>query len=223
VNSWQGGLAVSPDAGLVERIRRRVAEWRSLTAAGLAGIGLSGGVTDLATWPPLFSSLTHPVVRRAVLRGIPAVVRRLDPESGARRLDALPPAYLRRMAPVQAELALRQLDGVDADSGARIARARRYREGLDGLLHPPPPDGLSQTYSYYPVQGREREALRRRRDFAAQSLRNCADLPEFAEFRRDCPNAWAAARELVLLPAYPRYPLAEVDRNIAVIRDFYSQ
>lgn len=230
VNAWQGGLVVSPDAELVERIRRRVAEWRPVAASRLAGISMAGGVTDLATWPPLFAALTYPVVRRAVLRGVAAVIRRLDPESGARRLNAMPPACLQRMSSVQAELALRQLDSVDAASEARIARARRYREGLaglDGLALPPPPDGLSQTFSYYPVQCRDREALlrfalQRRRDFAAQSLRNCADLPEFAEFRRDCPNARSAARELVLLPTYPRYPLAEVDRNIAVLRDFYG-
>ncbi len=231
VNAWQGGLVVSPDAGLVERIRRRVSEWRSLSASRLAGISLAGGMTDLATWPPLFSGLTHPLVRRAILRGVPAAVRRLDPESGARRLDAMPPAYLCRMTPAQAELTLRHIPGVDAAAEARIARARRYHEGLaglDGLVHPPPPERLSQTYSYYAVQCREREALlrfalRRRRDFAAQCLRNCADLPEFAEFRRDCPNARAAARELVLLPTYPRYPLVEVDRNIAVMREFYGR
>ena len=56
----------------------------------------------------------------------------------------------------------------------------------------------------------------------AQHLRNCAALPMFSEFHRDCPNARAAARELVLLPTYSRYPASEVKRNIEIIREFFS-
>ena len=135
------------------------------------------------------------------------------------------------MTPAQAELALRQLDRVDTDAEARIIRAWRYHEALadlEELIHPPPPDGLvADRTRITPSDARSgrRSCFRPAAptDFAAQSLRNCADLPEFTEFHRDCPNARAAAQELVLLPTYPRYPLAEVDRNIAVIRDFYSQ
>jgi dTDP-4-amino-4,6-dideoxygalactose transaminase len=60
----------------------------------------------------------------------------------------------------------------------------------------------------------------RGRDFSRQHLRNCADLPYFREFYADCPNARAAARELILLPTYPRYPMNEVVKNAEVIADF---
>ena len=76
VNSWQGGLVVSPDAGLVERIRRRVSGVApvevipaSQASASPAGDG-SGHLAPVVFYP-------HPsVVRSRVLRGIPAVVRR---------------------------------------------------------------------------------------------------------------------------------------------------
>ena len=62
--------------------------------------------------------------------------------------------------------------------------------------------------------------MRHGRDFAAQHLRNCADLQEFKDLYRDCPNARAAARELVLLPTYARYPRAEIRKNIEFIQQY---
>jgi hypothetical protein len=35
-----------------------------------------------------------------------------------------------------------------------------------------------------------------------------------------CPNARAAARELILLPTYPGYPATEIQKNIDVIQNF---
>ena len=52
--------------------------------------------------------------------------------------------------------------------------------------------------------------------------RNNADLAEFKECFRDCPNARAVAQELIFLPTYPRYALGEVERTIRVIRQFFD-
>ncbi len=137
----------------------------------------------------------------------------------------MPPDYLRCMSSAQTTLALGELERVDSDTAARIAHAAKYHEALSGqsgLITPGWQDDSPHIYTYYPIQCRDREtllddAMRRGRDFAAQHLRNCADLPDFREFYRDCPNARAAARELVLLPTHPRYPAAEIDRNIEVV------
>src|SRR5262249_31588672 len=110
----------------------------------------------------------------------------------------------------------------------RISHAARYHDALGsltGLIAPQWRARLSHIYTYYPVQCDNRDALlrdslRAGRDFAPQYLRHCADLPDFKEFHRDCPNARAAARELVLLPTYPRYPAEEIDKNIDVVRNF---
>jgi dTDP-4-amino-4,6-dideoxygalactose transaminase len=83
----------------------------------------------------------------------------------------------------------------------------------------------SHIYTHYPIQHESREALldyarMRGRDFSRQHLRNCADLPDFREFYANCPNARAAARELILLPTYPRYAMDEAGKNAEVIADF---
>ena len=93
---------------------------------------------------------------------------------------------------------------------------------------PPFRDDGSHGYSYYPIQCDDRTALLRSlmsdgRDLAAQHLKNCADLPCFAEWARDCPNARATADATLLLPTYPRYGVEDVERNIRAIRHFFGK
>jgi dTDP-4-amino-4,6-dideoxygalactose transaminase len=83
-------------------------------------------------------------------------------------------------------------------------------------------------YTYFPVQAEDRQDLlrhmmRERRDLAAQHLHNCADLPCFTEFHRDCPNARKTAKSVVLLPTYPRYSRRDVDLNVASIRRYFGR
>jgi dTDP-4-amino-4,6-dideoxygalactose transaminase len=228
VNAWRGGMVVSQDPDLIRRIRSRLDALRQLPDRQLLGIMLSGMLIDVATWPPIFSRLVYPLLRYSHLNGIGAVNRHLDPEHRATRLTSVPAGYLYRMTEAQAQIALAQMESVDAASHARISNAALYEKGLhetDRLVKPQWSSDGSNTYTYYPVRCRERNALldyaiRHGRDFAAQHLRNCADLPEFKGLYRDCPNARAAARELVLLPTYARYPRAEIQQNIEVIQRF---
>ncbi len=228
VNAWRGGMVVSQDPDLIRRIRIRVDKLRKLRSMQLFALVLQGMLTDAATWPPIFNLLVYPLLRYSRLHRIDAVNRHLDPENMARRLFSFPAEYLYRMIEAQAQLALAQLESVDEDSRARIAKAALYEQGLhetEDLVKPEWRGNGANTYTYYPVRFRRRDALldyamRHGRDFAAQYLRNCADLPEFKDFFRDCPNARVAARELTLLPTYPRYPTVEVERNIEVIQQF---
>jgi hypothetical protein len=52
--------------------------------------------------------------------------------------------------------------------------------------------------------------------------RNCADLPGFEEFARECPVARKFAVSAVYLPIYPRYGDAEIHRNVVLLRKFYG-
>jgi len=228
VNAWQGGMLVSNDTELIARIRRTTTGWKALSASRLFSLNLRGLLTDVATWPPIFAALTHKVLRFSQLRGISMVNRKLDPEDGASKLQVMPDEYLSAMTCSQATMVLNQLNRVDTDTDSRLARAARYHEslaGLDGLVTPHWPGNKEHIFTYYPIQLPRRDALLRfalthGRDFAAQHLRNCADLPEFEEYHRDCPAARMASRDLVLLPTYPRYPMREVERNIEVIEAF---
>jgi perosamine synthetase len=231
VNAWCGGMLVSPNSQLILKIRKRMCSLPVRSGRKLLARSAGGVLTNIATFPPGFAAITYPVLRFALLRNIQHVKCMLDPEHKSTRLQEIPADYLDRMGAAQAAIAFRQLDRVDADSHARIANAAHYDAALSNLgtlITPRKHSGLSHIYTYYPVQFHAREDLLRHavihgRDFAAQHLRNCADLPEFREFYRDCPNARAAAAELILLPTYPRYPKWEVQSNIDAIRDFFEK
>jgi perosamine synthetase len=230
LNAWRGGVVVSQEQSLITRIRRRMERLPTFPMRHLAATAMKGLLTDLATWPPLFAAVTHRVFRESYLRDIKLVNRQLDPEEGALRLSEIPTYYLGRMTPAQAIIALKQLDRIDADTLVRIRHAGVYNKALsqiEEIITPKWQDTSSNIYTYYPVQFGERDSLLgfamcQKRDFAAQYLRNCADLKQFREFYRDCPNARAAARELILLPTYPAYPLSEIQRNIETIQRFFS-
>jgi dTDP-4-amino-4,6-dideoxygalactose transaminase len=197
---------------------------RTLSRTRLNALRIAGSMTDVGTWPPLFSTLSFPLIRS----GNSIVNRTLDPEHAARRLERLPESYFRKMRDAQAGLCLRQLERVDDDSLQRVKRAAYYEATLPrtGTLRIPPlVRDYSHIYTHYAVQHDRREELlqyarMRGRDFSRQHLRNCADFPDFKEFYANCPNARAAARELILLPTYPRYPMREVGKNAEVIADF---
>src|SRR5262249_30836602 len=148
---------------------------------------------DTATVPFVFAHLIHPVVRQ----NLPALNRRLDPEYRTTRRKRMPNNFLRQMRDSQAHVGLCHLERVDDDSLWRIRNAGLYNDGLVGLnsvILPEFRKDLSNIYTYFPIQLTERTRLleysrMKRRDFAAQHLRNCADLPMFSEFYRDCPNA----------------------------------
>jgi dTDP-4-amino-4,6-dideoxygalactose transaminase len=165
------------------------------------------------------------------LYNIRAINRFVETEIDLNRKDQLPENYRRKMTPMQARLALSKLDRVEKDNAERIRYAQIYHEGLSDLrelLLPPLRTDGSHIYAYYPVQYAERRALvrwlmRQRRDVGVQHLKNCADLPAFSDFYRDCPNARATAREVILLPTYPRYGAEEVMLNIKAIRKFFGK
>jgi len=142
----------------------------------------------------------------------------------------VPEVYKRRITPMQARLIDAQLDRVNEQTAERIARAQRYDEGLADLqqiMRPPLRQDRSHIYLSYPIQVVDRWDLvkflmRHGRDVSVQHITNTADLPCFSDFRRDCHNARMTAGQVVLLPTYPRYSMAEVDKTIALLRSYFS-
>jgi dTDP-4-amino-4,6-dideoxygalactose transaminase len=224
-------MVVTPHHDLAERLRAEIDAFPPQEMAYyLSQVG-SGAAADVATWPPLFKSLTYRVFRYGFLNDVALLNSQVTVDVDPQRKDVLPESYLRRMTPLQARLVLRQLGSVEDDIRARIRYAELYHAGLHDIpevLVPPLRDDFSHTYTYFPIQvedrpGLLREMMLRRCDVAAQHLHNCADLPCFEEFRRDCPNARATARAVVLLPTYPRYSRRDVERNIRVIRSHFGR
>ncbi len=186
--------------------------------------------TDLATVPALFKTLTYRVFRYGFLNDVGLLNSQVSVDANPAMKRELPESYLRRLTPMQARIVLSQLDGVDGAIRARIAYAERYHaalEGVEGIGLPPLRTDFSHTYTYFPIQVEDRQAvlrhmMRERCDVAAQHLKDSAGLECFAEFARDCPNARRTAESVVLLPTYPRYSVRDVDRNVRVLREYFG-
>lgn len=231
INGWYGGALVTADAAIADRLRSEVAALPYQSVAFLAKRMAKGLMTDLVTAPPIFQWLTYRFFRHGHLHEIRAINRRVETELNLERRDAMPEHYLRRPTGFQARLVASQINQVDVHTATRVENAVLYAALLQdapGLGLPPLRQDGSHIYTYYPVRHPQRRALLRflmlkRRDVAAQHLKNCADLPAFAEFARDCPNARALADQVVLLPTYPRYGELDIRLTAAAVRDFCIQ
>ena len=230
INSFYGGAVLCRDRAVAEAIRGDLAKLSYEPLAKLVKRVAQCLVTDLLTQPLIFRSLTFWIFRYACLHDVHSVNKLVQTEDGATLRTEVPQSYRRRITPMQARLVDAQLDQTDRLTDMRTARARRYREGLAGLqqvMLPPDRQDRSHIYLSYPVQVMDRWDLvkfmmRHGRDVSVQHITNTADLPCFAEFHRECHNARLTAEQVVLLPTYPGYRMAEVDKTITVLRDYFS-
>ena len=230
VNTFFGGMVVTPHKDLHDRLRRETESYPFQEIDYYLSKVSSGLTTDIATYPPLFQLLTFWIFRYGYLHNIPFLMNRVMVDVDPKMKRVLPESYLRRMMPMQAKLAVPQLDHVEHDNEIRIKYARIYYEGLKNiseLIISPLHYDCSHTYAYYTIQAADRHALIRHLmrngcDIAASHYKNCADLPAFQEWYRDCPNARETARSLVYLPTYPRYSERNVKKNVEVIRNFFG-
>lgn len=230
LQTFYGGMLVTRDRAVYETVRRLSAPEPCVDRGFLLSKVVQGAVTDIITWPPVFSIFTRFLFRYAFLNDVAAINNRLKIDVDPKIKTEIPREYLGRFSPLQARIALSQLDSIEAETDERIARARLYHEGLagtKGITLPPFRDDRSHIYWYYPIQHPKRHelvayAMRQGCDLAESHHRNCADLACFQQFHRDCPNARKTASSVVYLPTYPGYPLRDVRRNIEAVRSYLS-
>jgi perosamine synthetase len=231
INAFYGGMVVTPHLDIHKKVRTEFDTWRFMEIGQYGKRVINALVKDIASCPPLFQLLVYQIFRFGHLHDIRFINRLIETELDLARKDELPENYSRKMMPMQARLVLSKLDRVENDNAARIRYARMYHEGLSDLpelILPPLKTDGSHIYTCYPIRYSDRRALVRwmmkgRRDVTIQHLKNCADLPAFKEYHRDCPIAGATANEVIMLPTYPRYTEREVSRNIKCIRSFFRK
>jgi perosamine synthetase len=231
VNSFYGGMVVTEDAALAAAIRSEIATWPYQSTTAFLSKVLSGVITDIATWPPIFRTFSFWVFRWAFVNRIDAINDRLKIDVDPEMKQTLPGSYRCRMTPLQARLILSQLDNIEPHAELRRKAAEIYHAGLadipELIIAPLRRDG-SHIYWYYPIQYRDRwdlvaHVMRQGRDITMSYHRNCAAMPCFAAFARDCPNAQATADSLIYLPTYPRYSEAEIHGTIKAIRSYFGR
>jgi perosamine synthetase len=231
INSFYGGAMLTDNDALAASVRREMADWPVQPLGHLTKKVVSALITDAVTWPLLFKTLTFRLFRWAFLNRVDSINNKLKIDVDPQLKHELPEEYRARLSPIQARLIMRQLPGLAAQTQARVRAARLYHEGLRDLpeliLAPMREDG-GHIYWYYPIQHAEREKLvghvmRQGQDITMSYHRNCASMPCFAQFARDCPNAQATADSLIYLPTYPRYGEDEIQATVKAIRSYFGR
>lgn len=228
--TWRGGVVVTEREDVMETIQAELPTFITDPLPLVAAKVKSGLKHDLVT-SSVFFPFIYPILRFSLLKDVEAInksTRRKPQESEV--ASELPEVYKSYYTSFQARIGMSQLKEVDANIEKRIEYGRMYHEGLkdiEGLILPPLRNDKSITYLWYPLQCPDREALRRfmfeqGRDIALGHFINNADSATFEQYYRDCPNARAVADGLVYLPTYPSYSRRDVEKNIEVIKLFFS-
>jgi perosamine synthetase len=221
ISTTMGGMAVTDDARVADRLRRFQAEceWppRSLVARYVLKLAV-------------YHALTEPRLHRLTRAGYELLGRRNPlpgPTVAAERSGARPAGYERRLANAQAALGLRQLRRLDANLAHRRRISTIYQLGLAeaGVTAPLIPDGAEASFVRYPVWIADRDAavsrLRRRAVAGTwfNSVLGEARDPSVAGYEAgSCPRAEAAARHLVNLPTHGRVSEEDAKRLVALVR-----
>lgn len=230
INSFFGGMVVTRDAVLAERVRHMVEALPQSPRGRLAKKMAAALQIDFVTRPPLFGLIFFRFFRWAFLNNIEAINNKLKIDVAPKLFEQAPPEYFYQYSDAQAALLDEQLGNVARKTRMRIENAARYHAGLrdipDLILPPLRADG-SHNYWYFPLQYDDSHALvkhvlSRGCDITISYHRNCADMPCFERWRRDCPQARATARSLIYLPVYPGYEADQIDRTVAAIRSYFG-
>jgi len=228
VTGFLGGAVATDDADLARAIRAELEDYPVTPRGILWKKAAKGAAFDLATFPPIFDSTVYWLFRYAYLHDMDFFSNQLDTDANPVAYKTFPKRYACRMSGAQASIIRAQLDRCDAQTVERVGKAALYYEGLKdvpGLTLPPYRRDGSHIYFYYTILTSDRDALAQSmthqyRDVQISHHRNCASLPCFAEFARDCPNAETASRQALYLPTYPGYRVDQIEANIAAIHRY---
>jgi dTDP-4-amino-4,6-dideoxygalactose transaminase len=228
VTGFAGGAVLTRHEDLARRLRQELEAFTVFPRKALLKHMMAGAGFDLATSPPIFDTTVYWLFRHAYLHDVKFFNNKLDTDRAPVSYSVFPKHYAYRMSGVQADIIRSQLASFEKNAQERIAKARLYAAGLEGVrgltLPPTRMDG-SHVYVYYAVLAHDRDALARAmtrslRDVQISHHRNCAALECFSAFQRDCPNAERASREVLYLPVYPAYGEDQIRANIDAIHSF---
>ena len=228
VTGFVGGAVLTRHEELATRIREELDTFTVFPRKALLKHMMTGAGFDIATSPPIFDTTVYWLFRHAYLHDVKFFNNKLDTDSAPVSYSNFPNRYAYRMSGVQADIITSQFASFEKNVQERIAKARLYAAGLEGvpgLTIPPTRTDGSHIYVYYSVLARDRDELGRAmtrglRDVQISHHRNCASLECFSTFHRDCPNAERASRQVLYLPVYPGYGEDQIRANIDAIRRF---
>ena len=231
VTSFYGGMVVTDNDLLAKEIRQSLETFPTFKSTKLLARVVKALILDFATHPLIFRLLTQKIFRFGHLKNVAILKQQMKVDLNPVIRREIPKNYLEKLKPLQARVALQQLQFLDNNTKQRILAAKIYFEGLseiDELILPPLKLDGSHGYTYFPIQYEKRDELvdycmLNNCDITASHHKNCASMDCFVEYGRNCPNSEDVATSLIYLPTYPGYSEDAINHNIRVIRSFFER
>lgn len=223
INTYGGGMALTNDAALAEKIRAQAkAEPQQSTGDLIKRLG-TGIVARSLVSPKGFTFWGFPIGAAGSYLGFDYskhVWEKIRP------LDRFPRTYNQRYSNVQAILGLRQLAQLNEFNARSRANAEMYRRGLADCRSVQTPrviPDVEPVYYQYCIYASDparisRRAIRRAVDFETTHVDVCSALPLFKEFAAECPGA-RITEQAIQLPVYSRLRKSDVERVLRVVRE----
>jgi len=222
LNTYGGGMAVTNDDDIAERVRAQACAEQLPTEAEILKQLWIGRVQRIAIRPRVFSASLFPVMWSASwINANPDVYL----WEKIRPLDPLPDGYRRRYTNVQAALGLVGLEHLDRWTADTIEHAQELGEALAdaGVQTPAMPVNARHVFYQYAMYADDRASvvrrcLRRGVDVESLHVDVCTTLPIFGNGHAPTPGAERAA-EAIQLPVYASLRPEQVARVASVVRE----
>ena len=229
VTSFYGGCLITNNDNIALRVRNAIHDYPKVDWRWLNEKVLSCAIKDIGTFGPIFQ-LSSLIIRYGYKHNIREIINIVSQDLNPAFFEAVPQTYLTRISPQQACAILDKWGEVDEDVLHRVRCAEIYSDSLKniaGLVCPEFDGDRSNTFLYFPIQVADKYALQRYMiehscDVAIQHAPNCADLPTYRPFYRDCPLAREAYAGTLMLPTYRGFPLEMAKWYAKTIRDYFN-
>jgi perosamine synthetase len=224
LDAYGGGLAVTNDPVLAERLEEAQRSLKPTPPARLRTKIMDALITNVATRRPVFTAAVAPML---------AVVGKFSPEkaealTGARQNlkpdTVLPEEYFEQFTSAQAEVGLAMLEKVGSGDDKRISNVAELRRPLMALGEPcvrTVKHGRSvywQFVVFAPNPERFRKALASRGiDTGTTNLSLVCGLGIYPEYEKKCPNAERVKNNAMYIPVYPRLGATALEHVIDAI------
>ncbi len=224
INTYGGGMFMTNDSALAERVRSQVQDEPPQSAKDLALRFITGLGSRLGVSPKVFTFWGFPLQAAASVFGNYDLSQFIWEK--IRPLDPFPRAYHQRYSNAQALIGLRSLAKLDEFNARARENANLYTQGLAdcrAIRTPSETEDIEHVYYQYSVyisdaERASRRAIRRGVDFETTHVDVCSSLPLFKEFAANCPGAELTAQALQL-PVYSRLRPSDVERVLRVVHD----
>jgi perosamine synthetase len=221
INTYGGGMALTNDAALAEKIRAQASSEPPQSTGDLIKRLTTGIVARSLVSPKGFAFWGFPIGAAGSYLGFDYSKHIWEK---IRPLDRFPRTYNQRYSNVQAILGLRQLAQLNEFNARSRANADIYTRGLADCRSVQTPrviPDVEHVYYQYCVYASEparvsRRAIRCAVDFETTHVDVCSALPLFKEFAADCPGA-KITEQAIQLPVYSRLRTSDVERVLRVV------